>query len=394
MRMGFMSRLGRWRLLTPKIIVLALLSAGSCSGPPAPSNPDLSIELRWIKSYSGESRSDVETGLLWALSFLGATLPIDGRDPFSWHDNIVTLHLDHAGIGAGTQPAWEQLLASMKAGEEYTARGALDIGRFVALTLCSSKHYYAVTGADARYEEAYANHVYVKEHAAIVESAVSLGERLIEIGTEPTVAGIAFVAHEGRGSVARGTFVGGERELIDIMPNGQLRFALYDTNGDLKPAADRAFTAAGKPSKCLWCHEIGLSRPFKGRTSVPGYVSLREFEDQIAGRMQELRLARSKLRSRIDFKRAQDHTYAELLYITFYEPSAERIAGEWNVPVAQVRETLSGLPTHAHDEFDFLGRQLYRRSDVDRLAPYRVLAPPTDPREPSAYEPDFLGSAP
>jgi hypothetical protein len=110
--------------------------------------------------------------------------------------------------------------------------------------------------------------------------------------------------------------------------------------------------------------------------------------------MQELRLARSKLSSRIDFKRAQDHTYAELLYITFYEPSAERIAGEWNVPVAQVREALSGLPTHAHDEFDFLGPQLYRRSDVDRLTPYRVLAPPTDPREPSAYEPDFLGSAP
>ena len=106
--------------------------------------------------------------------------------------------------------------------------------------------------------------------------------------------------------------------------------------------------------------------------------------------MDVLQRARSRLDSRIDFARTQDHTYAELLYISFYEPSPERIAGEWNVPVARVREALTGLPTHAHDEFDFLGEQLYRRSDIDTLAPYGVLAPPTDPREPSAYEPDLL----
>jgi hypothetical protein len=79
-----------------------------------------------------------------------------------------------------------------------------------------------------------------------------------------------------------------------------------------------------------------------------------------------------------------------LLYSAFYEPSAERVAREWSVPVARVKETLSRLPTHAHDEFDFLGQRLYRRSDIDTLAPYGVLEPPTDPREPSAYEPDLL----
>lgn len=374
-----------------RVLMLAIaVLGGSCSAPPPPSDSALSIELRWIKSYVRESRADVETGLLWTLSFLGATLPSDGPDPLSWHANVVTLRLDDAGIDPDALTHWERLLASMKATEEYTATGALDIGRFVAMTLCSSKHYYALTGAETRYERAYANNVYAPERVAIVESAVSEGERLLEIGTGPAAAGIAFVAHEGSGSVAQGTFVGVERELIDVMPNGQLRFALYGTDGELKPAADRALTAAGKPSKCLWCHETDLSRPFKGRTSVPGYMSLGAFEERIAGRMQELRFARSKLPSRIDFKRPQDHTYAELLYITFYEPSEERIAREWNVPVARVREELSGLPTHSHAEFDFLGPRLYRRSDVDPLAPHRVLAPPTDPREPSAYEPDLL----
>jgi hypothetical protein len=219
---------------------------------------------------------------------------------------------------------------------------------------------------------------------------VSHGNRLLEIAEGSTVANIAFVAHEGTGSIPQDTFDAQEREVLEVMANGQLRFALYDEDGALELAADHALTAAGKPSKCLWCHETELSRPFKGRSSVPGYASLGAFEQLIAGRTQELRVARSKLASRVDFTHTQDHTYAELLYITFYEPSAERVAREWNVSVDRAREALSGLPTHAHHEFDFLGPQLYRRSDVDARMPYGVLEPPTDPREPSAYEPDLL----
>jgi hypothetical protein len=371
------------------VLAIALLSGGCSRDEPA-SDPRLSIELRWTKAYWRESRSDVETGLLWTLSFLGAALPADGPDPLSWRGTVVTLHLDRAGIDAELLPRWERLLASMKTSEEYRVKGGLDAGRFVALTLCSASHYYALTDAEPRYERAYANRSYAPERVAIVESAVSRGNRLIERAESSTVADVAFVAHEGSGSVAQGTFVGIERELIDIMPNGQLRFALYDTDGTLKPAADYALTAAGKPSKCLWCHETALSRPFKGRTSVPGYGSLESFERRIAELNAELQAVRSRLGSRIDFTRTQDHTYAELLYITFYEPSAQRVAREWNVSVSHAEKALSALPTHAHREFDFLGSRLYRRSDVDALAPYGVLRPPTDPREPSAYEPDLL----
>ena len=384
------AHIGFRREWAPAIIVILALLTGSCSAPPPSSDPDLSIELRWIKSYSRESRSDVEVGLLWALSFLGARLPVDGPDPLSWRANVVTLRLDHVGIGREVLPQWKRLLASMKASEEYRDMGALDVGRFVAMTLCSSNHYYALTGAETSYERAYARRAFAPQHVAIVESSVSHGDRLIEVANGPAAADTAFIAHEGPGSISLGTFVVEEHELLDVMANGQLRFSLYGADGALKPAANSTRTAAGKPGKCLWCHEIALSRPFDGRTSVPGYVSLGDFERLIAQRMDALQSARATLDSRIDFARTQDHTYAELLYISFYEPSAERIAREWNVPVARVREALTGLPTHRHHEFDFFGDQLYRRSDIDSLAPYGVLAPPTDPREPSAYEPDLL----
>ena len=387
---GLAAYIGGRRDLARAIILMVALLAGSCSAPPPPSDPDLSIELRWIKGYSGESRSDVEVGLLWTLSFLGAALPADGPDALSWRANVVTLRLDYAGIGPEVLPQWKRLLSSLKASEEYRHMGGLDVGRFVAMTLCSSNHYYALTGAETSYERAYARRAFATQHVAIVESSVSHGNRLIEVAQGPTAADIAFVAHEGPGSISVGSFVVEEHELLDVMTNGQLRFALYGADGALKPAATSTVTAAGKPGKCLWCHEIALSRPFDGRTSVPGYGSLGEFERLIAQRMDVLQRARSRLDSRIDFARTQDHTYAELLYISFYEPSAERIAGEWNVSVAHVREALTGLPTHAHHEFDFLGDRLYQRSDIDSLAPYGALAPPSDPREPSTYEPDLL----
>lgn len=371
------------------LLAIALLCCGCGRGTP-PADPDLAIELRWLESYDRESRSDVETGLLWTLSFLGAALPANGENPLRWHGNVVTLRLDYAGVDAAALPAWRRLLGTLKASEEYRIMGALDAGRFVALTLCSSNHYYAFTGADPRYDDAYARHEFGPERVAIVESAVSHGHRLVEIANGTAAADIAFVAHEGTGSLPLDTFVPKERELIDIMANGQLRFALYGRDGALEPSADGALTAAGKPSKCLWCHEIGLSRPFKGRTDVPGYGSLDSFVQRIADRMNVLHGARLELRSRIDFARTQDHTYAELLYLAFYEPSAERIAREWNVPIDEARERLAGLPAHANEEHDYLGKRLYRRSDVDALVPYGVLEPPTDPREPSAHEPDLL----
>lgn len=355
-----------------------------------PRDEALTIELRWVESYPRERRSRVETGLLWTLSFLGASLPSDEPFPLEWQDDIVTLGLDRVGIGADALASWRRLLAAMKASEEYRSTGAIDIGRFVALTLCSPQHYYALTGARPSYEEARTQFEFDPKPVAIIESSVAKGHRIIEIATGSSLDGIAFLAHEGTGDVQRGTFRVMEHELLDVMPNGQLRFALYDANGALKSAADSALTAAGKPSKCLWCHESELLRPFGARTSVDGFHSLRAFEDQLSMRTESLHRTRSELSSEIDFERDQDHTLAELLYVAFYEPSADRLAREWGLPLERVLQMLDGLPTHAHAEFPFLGDALYHRSQVDMLAPYGVIEVPTDPREPSDFEPDLL----
>jgi len=110
--------------LTPWIV--------GCGEPPKPSDPALTIELRWLKGFAQEDLSQVETGLLWTLSFLGATLPRETSDLLSWRGDTVTVRLDRAGIDSDALPHWERLLAVMKASEEYYRMGALDIGRFVA----------------------------------------------------------------------------------------------------------------------------------------------------------------------------------------------------------------------------------------------------------------------
>jgi glycosyltransferase involved in cell wall biosynthesis len=72
---------------------------------PPPKDPDLVIKLRWIKSYPGQSQSQVNTGLFWALSFLGAKLPADAAI-ISWDGTMATVDVDAAGV-AQTRPYFE-----------------------------------------------------------------------------------------------------------------------------------------------------------------------------------------------------------------------------------------------------------------------------------------------
>jgi hypothetical protein len=378
-----------------RFIVLALAAlAGACAddaGPP--SDPRDVIELRWIKAYPRESRSDVETGLLWGLSLLGAKLPA-GASIIRWQNDRMTLDVARAQVLDGTTPAWRQLIAAMKASGEYQAHGALDVGRFMALTLGSPNHYYALTGATADYTAAREHYRFESKPADIVQSAVAHGSRRIEVSIADNAPQIAFVAYEGSGSLGNGTFVPHEMELLDMMPNGQLRFALYDLGGRLKPGASPELTKAGKPAKCMWCHESGFQPTYVEFTAVNGSYSRREFDALIAQRQRMLDEYREHFEAQIEFRHRQDHTYAELLYLTFEEPSRERLAAEWGVSVEQATTLLRGKPTHAQGEFAYLGTELYRREEVENLAPYAVLAGPQSIRELSAYEPDIVRVSP
>jgi hypothetical protein len=80
----------------------------------------------------------------------------------------------------------------------------------------------------------------------------------------------------------------------------------------------------------------------------------------------------------------------ELLYLSFMEPSAERLAVEWQTTAEDVRQKLQGKPTHNNPEFAFLGDVLYNRKDIDVLSPYKSVRAADDARESSAYEPDII----
>ena len=72
----------------------------------------------------------------------------------------------------------------------------------------------------------------------------------------------------------------------------------------------------------------------------------------------------------------------------------QRLAREWNVSEQRAAELLRATPTHAHEEFAFLGSELYHREDVERLAPYTVMAAPPSVRELSAPQSKLVEARP
>jgi hypothetical protein len=379
------------------LTVLFLFGSAGCGRTnqlPSPKDPSLVIKLRWIKSYPSQSRSQVNTGLFWALSFLGAKLPADAAI-ISWDGTMVTLDLDAAGVVETSKAAWKKLVHVLKSSDEYRMTGGIDIGRFVFLSLCSSYQYYALTGVSPSYAEFRAGHTFAPKQVAIVESAVAHGNRLIEVGQGKDINSVVFVAFEGAGALQDHSFQKTDIETLDLMENGQLRFGLYDLEGHLKATTTPALTDAGKPSKCLWCHEINLQPPFKNVTDLEGYYSTKEFKELVAAATRVIAGYRKTLASKVDFTHLQDHSNAEDLYLSFAEPTASRLAAEWNMPVERVEQLLAArnLKTHPHSERiddDVLGDNLYDRNDVDPLAPYATIRGPSDMREASSYEPSLL----
>ena len=349
------------------------------------------IVLRWIKGYPQETKDNATTGLAWNLSFLGAHLPNGSLESAIQWRNEKTFSLTIGALGFSTEAlqALRMLIVELKKTEEYRVKGGIDLGRFIMLTLNSSYHYYAITGAKRTLAEFKANFVFGSTLGAVINSSIAKGHRLISFAQGSEIDQIAFIAAEGEGSITNGTFQEVEYETLDIMPNGQLRFALYDKNGNLKSSASPELTDAGKPAKCLWCHEIKL-QSLNVMESVSGYYTYEQFKNILLEEQNMIDLYRKTLSSTIDYTKTQDHTLGELLYISFMEPSTFRLAQEWSMTEAEVASVLGGLSTHKHGEFTFLGDKLFSRKDVDGRAPYQVTRVPDNAREHSVYEPEII----
>ncbi len=198
-----------------------------------------------------------------------------------------------------------------------------------------------------------------------------------------------FIAVEGDGKLTDSTFREAKYEVIDLMKNGQLRYAVYDLDGKLSDASPKKYGEAGKPSKCMWCHEGIISPLFAENQAVMGYKLPQDFSSEMLQTQQIIKIYRNKQLSAIDFNIHKDHELSEILYVSFMEPSAERLAQEWQISLENVNEKLMNLKTHRHREFDFLG-ELYDRNEVEKFAPFKSVTIPKSVREPNENEPNIF----
>lgn len=349
-----------------------------------------SIHLRWVKAYETETFAEVELGLQWSLSFLGAQLPRE-----TWpaalqfvNEEIFILDLRQVGFSPTTLNRMKVILDRLKASDEYAQKGAVDLARLLVLSVHSSWHYYQLTQAPASLSLfLQQQNATVLDSFPILLSSIATAPRLIRFHASGPLTSRFFIAEEGE-NLLDVDQAAGHYEVLDIMPNGQLRFILYDSLGSLAPAAPLATTRAGKPSKCLWCHEVKVQPLFQPTPDLPGFINSQHFQGIVDSTNRLLDAYRSTLPTALDHGAKQAHTQSELLYIAFMEPSLARVAREWEMPVQEVEEILQDFPTHPFDEFPFLG-QLYYRYWIDSLAPYRSERPPDSVREPG-WEPDFF----
>lgn len=369
------------------LLLLLFLQTG-CT----PEQPRDRITLKWHKAYPGETWGKVKTGMLWSLSFLGAALPPGSADSCIKRTDSTTIELHLGGLGFNPEAleAMQTICDSIKRTESYSVNGNVDLSRFLVLTLHSSWHYYRITGVAPDLNTFLKTYDLSKaEDFGITNSCVASHHRVIRMNEPGNILKTAFVAVEGDGSLLDSSFVAEAYEVIDFMPNGQLRFAVYDRDAKLLAGSPAKFGKAGKPSKCLWCHEIVISPLFFENPEVPGMLSNKDFEVKRKNAQTQLEEYRKTLKSEIDFKRTQDHTLSELLYIGFMEPSLLRLSSERNEDSLSVQKQFSFLQPHIYEEFPFLG-SLYYRSYADSMAKPRPPAVPFSVREPLDGEPDFF----
>src|SRR5688572_2438197 len=182
-----------FRLLAMGIVIFIVWN--SCVYHDLSPQHSLTINLRWVKSYPTQTQEDVNTGLSWVLSFLGAELPTGSvKRSIRWQNDILVFDVSTLGFNVEAQEAFRSLFASLKESHEYQLHGGIDVGRFVMLTLNSTNHYYAITGAETKLSSFRLKYNFEERKAAVLQSSIAFGSRLIEISEAEAANKIAFIA--------------------------------------------------------------------------------------------------------------------------------------------------------------------------------------------------------
>ena len=339
------------------------------------------INLKWNKAYPEDNIEKAEIGLKWGLSFLGAESINEG---IIIKNELITIDIELLGFKDSAKENLKILQKVIQNSEEYQINNHIDLGRYISLLIGSSEHYYAITGLAENLNDFLDQYVLNPERGYINNSSVSFLNRIIAFSSQKGL-NQAFVSFE----VTTADQAPNEYETLEIMANGQLRFGIFDENGVRKPAVNPMDTNAGKPAKCLWCHESSIQFLFAQQNDIEGFLPQTQFKDSLFIFNSELHTKRLDLDTGIDFSQTQEHTLMELLYITFMEPNVERLSLEWNLSIDDVINRLIGFETHTHKEFPFLG-DLFNRNSIETQAPFKGLQVSGNIREASAVEVNYI----
>lgn len=351
------------------------------------------ISFTWFEGSLVPDYEALKAGLNWTVSTLGAVLPANGIDNgiLSVDNDKKIMRFDFSKVGFRPKPL-EKLhvvLSRLKASGIYKELGHVELGRLIVLTLNSTYHYYEITEVPETLSEFKNRYPFPGPMILVVNSIVANTDRRIEVAKASNFEEIAYLSEEGEYDTLAGTFEVAEFEAKDLMPSGQFRFALYDKDGFLKKGADPITTAAGKPAKCLWCHETYI-QPFFTPNPVlekDEFLTQEEFIS-LNDTYTDMMLKQREGLAYPLFDSLHHHTWMEKIYQDFMEPSLEQIALEWRMSVEDAFKLVGHLPTHTQHEYGV--ENLYYRKDVDPLSPYGIVQVPDSDRELSDYEPNFF----
>ena len=340
------------------------------------------IKLRYIKSHEDDSIDNAVQGFKWALSYIGAKHFNDEGIKVS--GDLIVFNYHYQGFSTSAIQKMNVLKSKIVSTEDYKKFESIDLGRFITLLMGASEHYYAFVDQPKKMSDLIKKYVFAEKKGFINESSVSPKNRILSFSNQLKFNQL-FITEE----VDKNTGEILEYETFDLMDNGQLRFGIYNVDGDLINSASPMVSNAGKPAKCIWCHESKIQPIFSNQNDYDNYLTYIELQDTINYFKDMLESNQKQLSTGVEFSAMNQHAETELVYISFMEPSLQRLVTEWQLTENEALSIVEGLPTHVHPEFPFLG-DLYERESIDKLAPYKNLAVPSSIRETSLNEVNYL----
>ena len=374
------------RILFASLVVISILSIGSCihdSVSPVSQNP-AEINLKWNPSYPNENIEDALTGLFWCLSHVGAHNTNANASGIEVSSNNILLKTASLGFSTQAQESIGALHQSIIRSQEYIQNNSIDLGRYITLLIGASNHYYRITGIPAKLDQQMANYSLLSETGFVNNSSISDHHRTLQFSEQKGLNQL-FISTEIdsiTGSIL-------EFETMELMDNGQFKYAIYDSDSQRISAALTDASNAGKPAKCMWCHESNVNPMFKTQNDYAGFLTFQQLQDTLVHFRSQLNSKQAFLPDGVDFSQKQAHTQMELQYIMFKQPSPMRLANEWNMTINEVTQLLTNETRFNYPEFPFLPLG-YNRNDIEKHAPVRGLLTSGSVRERSPFEVNYI----